>query len=109
MDVLLKVTFCFYLLFFNLKLYAMPVKYNNELSFLKVIISSSEFEYNKVSNKEYFINSRYYLNPSFVKGVFSNIAEKLEAFKVKETNKPLLLEYITLGNGKKMVTNIAIP
>jgi len=93
----------------SFKLYSMPVKYNNEIAFLKVMISSSEFEYNKLNNKEYSINSRYYLNPSYIKGAYKSIAKKLEAFKTQENSKPILLEYITLGDGKRMVTNIAIP
>lgn len=109
MDIIFKINLCFCLTFASYNINAMPIKYNTELSFLKVIISPTEFEYSKISNKEYSINSKYYLNSSFIRGVFNTVTEKLEAFKAKEASKPLLLEYITLGNGKKMITNIAIP
>jgi hypothetical protein len=102
----LSVLFCMLQPF---KIYGMPIRFDNEIAFMKVMISSSEFEYIKVNTKEYSINSRYYLNSTFVKGAYYNIVKKLESFKQKESTKPILLEYVKIGDGKRMVTNIAIP
>lgn len=91
---------------FHINLNAMPVRYTNETSFMKVMISSSEFSFNKISNKEYSINDRYHLASSFIKGGYLQIINKLKSYC---SNEPILLEYVKLGNGKKMVINIAIP
>lgn len=94
----------------NIKAYSMPVKNISEISFMKVMISAPEFSYDRVSNSEYKINGRYSLVPSFVKGTYKAIIEKLKKYTAKNSyDDPIFLEYVTLGDGKKVVTNIAIP
>ncbi len=91
---------------FQFSLSAMPVRYSNEISFMRVMISSSELSINRVSGNEYSINNRYHLASSFVKGEYNQIIKQLKNFK---SNDPVLLEYVKIGNGKKMVVNIAVP
>lgn len=94
----------------NTKAYSMPVKDLSQISFMRVMISAPEFSYDRVSNSEYKINGRYSLVPTFVKGTYKAIIEKLKNYTVKNSSDdPILLEYVTLGDGKKVVTSIAIP
>ena len=129
----------FSLVSFNLSAAVVPATYTP--SIMKVIIDGSELTGEHVSSREYRINKRYFLSPSFVNADFTSTIEKLESMlqKKKEIKSALsrslsrrmaaarnpasvgkrssrkidqsavLLEYVTLGNGKRMVTNIAVP
>lgn len=105
---LIKLSILFFLL--NTNAYSLPVKNLSEISFMKVMISAPEFSYDRISSFEYKINGRYSLVPTFVKGTYKVIIEKLKKYTASNNNvDPIFLEYVTLGDGKKVVTNIAIP
>jgi hypothetical protein len=128
-----------------IQLHSAIVPVNHTSSIMKVIIDGTELHGSHVSAREYIINGRYFLSPSFVNGNFHAIVEKIEMLlQKKETLRSLLsssrrkalllalqeengdsgkrtpastagtkgnsvlLEYVTVGNGKRMVTNIAV-
>jgi hypothetical protein len=122
----------FYALVFSTTLEASVIPVSHSTSIMKVVIEGEELYGNFVSNKEYRINDRYVLSPSFVNGDFKKIVNKIENIlrrvsiikrepasnnsrHVKKhyddhykDNGTVLLEYVTVGNGKKMITNVAV-
>jgi len=117
-----------YVLVFSTTLKASVIPVSHSTSIMKVAIEGTELSGNFVSKKEYRINNRYVLSPSFVNGDFKKIVQKIEDVlqkvsvikrepaskslnrvkKYYEDHGTVLLEYVTVGNGKKMITNVAV-
>jgi hypothetical protein len=111
-------------------------------SIMKVIIDGAELTGERVAAKEYKINDRYFLSPSFISGDYFSIIGKLDSIlqkkeilkssfakaiktklaQIRESRTPastdkldkfnekntVMLEYVTVGSGKRMVTNIEV-
>ncbi|MBN1114577.1 MAG: hypothetical protein JXA66_04495 [Oligoflexia bacterium] len=71
------ILFFFFTLVFSA--YAAPVPVNSTPSKMNVLIEGGELKGERVSNKEYRINERFHVSPSFLNGDFHRVVEKLDS------------------------------